>query len=89
MEGKEEIQRNCRLLVGMQKLPMDIIRDEFAHDHSLAIDNQEANKIRKRLAQEFRDQLTIGIPTDQDEKALRKLSEQMKAGILLLEDWDY
>ena len=38
----------------------------------------QAIKLKKRLAQEFKDQLTIGVPTEQDEKALRKLSRQMK-----------
>ncbi len=32
-EGKEGIHRCCRLLVGMQKLPIDIVRDHFNHEN--------------------------------------------------------
>src|SRR3990172_6738854 len=42
------------------------------------IDNQTASAIKKKLAQEFKDQLTIGIPTEEDEIGLRKLSQQIK-----------
>jgi superfamily II DNA or RNA helicase len=74
-EGEDEVHRTCRLLVGMQKMPVDILRDE---NHMP--DQAEAVKLKKRLAQEFKDQLTIGTPTETDERALRKLSEQMKNG---------
>lgn len=77
-EGKDEVYRICRLLVGMQKMPVDILRDYFSQDEDHTIDQAEAVKLKKRLAQEFKDQLTIGTPTETDERALRKLSQQMK-----------
>ena len=77
-EGTEDIHRTCRLLVGMQKLPIDILREHLTNDEDHIIDQAEAVKLKKRLAQEFKDQLTIGTPTEADEKALRKLSRQMK-----------
>lgn len=77
-EGGEEIHRCCRLLVGMQKLPIDILKEHLTKDEEHTIDQAEAVKLRKRLAQEFKDQLTIGTPTEADELALRKLSQQMK-----------
>lgn len=77
-EEKGDFFRVCRLLVGMQKLPVDILRDYFRINDDYIFDQSEAVKLRKRLAQEFKDQLTIGIPTEADEKALRKLSQQMK-----------
>jgi len=77
-ESEESVYRICRLLVGMQKMPVDILREYFALDEEHIIDNAEAVKIKKRLAQEFKDQLTIGTPTEADEVALRKLSRQMK-----------
>lgn len=77
-EEKDEFYRICRLLVGMQKLPVDILRDFFKTDEDYLLDQTEAVKLKKRLAQEFKDQLTIGTPSDADEIALRKLSQQMK-----------
>ena len=68
----------CRLLVGMQRHPEEILRDYFSNYEEGKIDNQEAIKLKKELAQNFRNQLTIGIPTEEDEKGLRKLSEQIK-----------
>lgn len=78
VEANNDVHRICRLLVGMQKLPVDILRDFFSNDQDHIIDQAEALKLKKRLAQEFKDQLTIGSPTEQDEKALQKLSRQMK-----------
>ncbi|MFH1321086.1 MAG: helicase-related protein [Bacteroidota bacterium] len=77
-EEKDDFHRICRLLVGMQKLPVDILRDYFKADEGYILDQNEAVKLKKRLAQEFKDQLTIGTPSDADEGALRKLSQQMK-----------
>jgi superfamily II DNA or RNA helicase len=78
VEGNDDVHRICRLLVGMQKMPVDILRDYFSKDEDHIIDQAEAVKLKKRLAQEFKDQLTIGTPTEADERALRKLSQQMK-----------
>ncbi len=72
------LESRCRLLVGMQKLPRDLIREFFALREGEMIDNQTALAIKKRLAQEFKEQLTIGIPTAADEAGLRKLSRQLK-----------
>ncbi|GAB62447.1 putative truncated helicase [Candidatus Jettenia caeni] len=68
----------CRLLIGMQKPPLEIIREYFYKTEQGIIDNQTASAVRKQLAQEFKDQLTIGIPTEEDEIGLRKLSQQIK-----------
>lgn len=68
----------CRLLVGMQKPPLEIIKEYFSKTEHSGIDNQTAITIRKKLAQEFKEQLTIGIPTEADEQGLRKLSAQIK-----------
>ncbi len=70
--------RYCRLLVGMQKLPADILRDSFINDDGYLIDHKEMERIRKQLAYEFKEQLTLGTPTERDEVYLRKLSKQLK-----------
>jgi len=70
----------CRLLVGMHRSPDEELRKalSLAHQHD-GIDNQTAIRLRKTLAEEFRAQLTIGIPTDEDERGLRRLARQIKA----------
>lgn len=79
-EGDTTVFRSCRLLVGMQKMPEEILREFFRPHDGLSLDNNEASKLKRKIAEEFKDQLTIGTPTDADERALRKLSCQMKAG---------
>ena len=70
----------CRLLVGMQKLPQDDLRELLSAQETPEISNAAAARIRKKLVDEFREQLTVGTPTNADEIALRKLVEQIKAG---------
>ncbi|MCY4090699.1 MAG: helicase-related protein [Caldilineaceae bacterium] len=75
----------CRLLVGMQNLP----HEELRRARSLALeedllDNQAALRLKNRLAEEFREQLTFGAPSNQDEAGLRRLSKQLKAGKLVV-----
>ena len=77
-ENNDQVHRFCRLLVGMQKLPSEILRDSFLHDESYLIDQAEMLRLRKKLAYEFKEQLTIGTPSERDEIYLRKLSQQLK-----------
>jgi superfamily II DNA or RNA helicase len=73
--------KHCRLLVGMQKLP----QEEQREMHSLirtdgGLDNSTALRLKKKLAEEFRNQLDTGVPTNEDEKGLRRLAAQIRAG---------
>jgi len=69
----------CRLLVGMQQLPQDELREALSlTKEGGGLDNQTALRLKTRLAQEFREQLTIGAPSNADEKALRRLAAQIK-----------
>lgn len=69
----------CRLLIGMQKLPQDQIREAMSLlDDSLTIDAQKIIQLRKQLADDFRKQLMIGAPTNEDEATLRRLAIQIK-----------
>ena len=73
--------QQCRLLVGMQRLPQEELREAYSllpHDDQMS--NQAVIRLKRRLAEEFRAQLTIGAPTDADEAGLRRLSAQLKAG---------
>jgi SNF2 family DNA or RNA helicase len=70
----------CRLLVGMQRLPQEELVSALSLTKTdKSIDNQTALRIKKKLAEEFRNQLTIGIPTNEDEAGLRRLAAQIKA----------
>ena len=70
----------CRLLVGMQRLPQDYLRSAMSLvSRGEAMDNQAALRLRTRLAEEFREQLTLGVPTDEDEAGLRRLAAQIRA----------
>ena len=73
--------QQCRLLVGMQRLPQEELREAYSLlPHEDQMSNQAVIRLKRRLAEEFRAQLTIGAPTDDDEAGLRRLSAQLKAG---------
>ena len=70
----------CRLLVGMQRLPQDDLRDALTILKSPnGIDNQSAIRLKQKLAAHFREQLMLGTPTNADEAGLRRLAVQIKA----------
>lgn len=70
----------CRLMVGMQRLPADELHETLSLIRAdTAMDNQTAIRLKKKLAEEFRDQLAIGVPTDADEAGLRRLAAQIHA----------
>jgi superfamily II DNA or RNA helicase len=69
----------CRLLVGMQRLPQEELRDALSlSGDAKAIDVQRVAQLKKKLAEEFRRQLMIGAPTNADEVALQRLAHQIK-----------
>ena len=70
----------CRLLVGMQKLPEQEFRDLMMVRYTEpTMDNATALRLKNRLADDFREQLTVGVPTDADEAGLRRLVGQLRA----------
>ncbi|MDJ0617512.1 MAG: helicase-related protein [Calothrix sp. MO_192.B10] len=75
----------CRLLIGMQSLPSDEVHVAFTLGTGDGrIDNSAIVRLKKRMAAEFRQQLAIGAPTNQDEAGLRRLSHQLKTKKLIL-----
>jgi superfamily II DNA or RNA helicase len=70
----------CRLLVGMQQMPQDQLRSALSLLHGEQdIDQATAIVLKRKLAQDFKDQLTIGIPTNADEAGLRRLARQIES----------
>ena len=75
----------CRLLVGMHVSPSDELRHALrtGADEEL-LDNQTALREKRRIAEEFRQQLTFGVPTNADEATLRHLAAQIHARKLVV-----
>ena len=70
----------CRLLVGMQRLPDEEMRQALGVAKvGGGLDNQTALRLKKKAAEGFRRQLTYGTPTNADEAVLRQLAGQIKA----------
>src|SRR5437868_5780476 len=58
----------CRLLIGMHALPQDELRSYFAlSSNGEGVDQQTVLRLKKRMAEEFRSQLTMGAPSNADE----------------------
>jgi hypothetical protein len=75
----------CRLLVGMQRMPEEQLRSGMGLAKTdEPIDQATANALKRRLAQEFRDQLMVGIPTNADELGLRRLAQQIASHKLVV-----
>lgn len=75
----------CRLLVGMQRLPADELRDLLrAGPGTERMDNRTALRLKQQLAAEFRLQLTYGLPTAEDQAGLRLLARQLRGRKLVV-----
>jgi superfamily II DNA or RNA helicase len=77
---------NCRLLVGIQRAPEDEVRKSYSLLGKVAdeIDNANAVRLKKTMAAEFREQLTIGYQSNDDEAGLRRLVTQLKSKKLIV-----
>ena len=74
----------CRLLIGMQRLPSEELRQCLSLLRTGdPMDNQTAIRLKRKLAEELRDQLAMGAPNDADEAGLRRLATQLKCGKLV------
>lgn len=75
----------CRLLIGMQSLPSDELGNVLSLGSGEGrLDNSTIIRMKKKMAAQFRHQLTIGAPNNQDEAGLRRLSAQLKAKKLVI-----
>lgn len=69
----------CRLLVGMQRMPREEVSALLGLMNDGGIDNAKALRLKTELVESFKDQLTVGAPTNEDEAGLRRLAAQIKA----------
>ncbi len=74
----------CRLMIGMQDKPEDELRKVFSLRGQQEIDQATVAKLKTRVAQDFRNQLLIGAPTNKDQEGLRRLSEQLRSKRLIV-----
>ena len=76
-----DIGQVCRVLVGMQRPPYEEIRELYRQaDETGLIDNATASCLKTQFAAHLREQITLGIPTGQDEAGLRLFARQLRAG---------
>src|SRR5436309_2982058 len=68
----------CRLLIGMQDRPEDELRKVFSLRGGQDVDQSTVSRLKTHIAQEFREQLLIGAPTNEDQEGLRRLSRQLR-----------
>ncbi len=72
--------RCCRLLVGMQRMPQEEISILLGlMSDGGEVDQAMALRLKKELVEKFKEQLTVGAPTNADEAGLRRLAAQIKA----------
>jgi len=69
----------CRVLVGMQRLPQEELALALKSDGVDDLDHQTVLRLKRKLAEEFRAQLIIGLPTNSDEAGLQRLAAQLRA----------
>jgi superfamily II DNA or RNA helicase len=70
----------ARLLIGMQRLPQDELRILYqVEQKDSELDNSTILRLKKKLAEELRTQLALGIPSNKDEQALRQLAQQIRS----------
>jgi superfamily II DNA or RNA helicase len=74
-ENGETVTRVGRILVGMQKAPIDELRDEFRTD--LVIDHAYSKRQINELARDFRKQLVLGIQDKAYETTIATLKRQI------------
>lgn len=77
---RTEAVPKARILIGMARDPHDELRRELTGRGDSTLDNATRNTMRQQTRDVLREQLTIGLPTAADEKALRQLRAQMDCG---------
>ena len=78
-DSDKKKHRTCRLLIGMHRPPEDLIRQLYSGEEYHP-DSNDVQDAKLRIAEDFRKQLLLGLPTNADQATLRKLAKQLKAG---------
>src|SRR3972149_2998525 len=67
-ECEDDHQYFCRILIGMQRQPMEVLEEFFSKDENDVVDNARVIEYKIKLAKELREQLTIGTPHLNDQR---------------------
>ena len=70
-EKDENVHRVCRLLIGMHRPPIEIVKKLYSYQSAVLPDTEEIKLCKKIIADDFRKQLIVGKQTAQDEHNLR------------------
>ena len=77
-EGEDRKHRICRLLVGMHRPSDDLVKQMYSAKKQALPDDKYVNECKLKIAKQFRDQLLLGLPTNQDKWTLTRLCAQLK-----------
>ncbi|RIK36395.1 MAG: NgoFVII family restriction endonuclease, partial [Chloroflexi bacterium] len=70
----------CRLLIGMHESPKDTLRHALRLGaENGGIDLSTVARLKRQVAEEFREQLAFGAPSTEDEAGLRRLSAHLRS----------
>src|SRR5690606_26806893 len=70
----------CRLLVGMHRPPEEEMKALAGLKRSdVIVDGPTLAQLKRRVTESFKQQLEFGVPSDQAERTLRRLAEQLRA----------
>lgn len=78
--GGNDIRKHrvCRLLIGMHRPDEELIRALYSRKTTLT-DAEYIQRSLRRIAEGFKQQLLLGVPSAKDEETLRHLSAQLKS----------
>ena len=76
-EGDEKFHRTCRLLIGMHRPPEELIRQLYSGEDYIP-DSNDVLEAKRKIAEDFRNQLLLGLPTNADQNTIRHLLRQLK-----------
>ena len=68
----------CRVLVGMQRLSQDDMHTLYSIVEGEFVSQGQSEIFKKKMAEDFREQLAAGAPTNEDEQGLRRLAVQIR-----------
>lgn len=76
----------CRVIVGMQRPPHQDLRDALnpLKRSGGRMDQSTALRLKKAMAEQFREQLALGTPNNDDEAGLRRLAHQLRSGKVIV-----